>query len=57
MKPWKICINKKNSYKIDVRELINTNELNILSNKLHISYDFINKKMLKNKFICKLLQQ
>ena len=22
MKPWKICVNKKNSYKIDVQNLI-----------------------------------
>ena len=24
MKPWSICVNKKNSYKLDIRDLINT---------------------------------
>ena len=56
MKPWTICANKKNSYKLDVRDLINTSNLNnfipYLSD-LHMNYDFANEKWLKNNFVCR----
>ena len=29
MKPWTICANKNNSYKIDARDIININSLKI----------------------------
>jgi len=55
MKPWKICVNKKNSYKIDVRELINTQDIPTPPNlsQLHLNYDFINKKWLHKRFNCR----
>jgi hypothetical protein len=53
MKPWKICINKKNSYKLDVRGLINTDNIKSKLNNEHLNYDFINKKNLKNDFKCR----
>ena len=44
MKPWAICASKKNSYKLDVRDLINTNNLFFpYLNKTHLNYDFINR--------------
>ncbi len=54
MKPWSICISKKNSYKLDVRDLINTNNLFFpYLNKTHLNYDFINRKTLKDDFVCR----
>lgn len=65
MKPWKICVNKKKSYKIDVRELIDINSLKPQNyyyvpkgvNKYiplsFLDYDFINKKWLLENFECR----
>ena len=63
MKPWTICVNKKNSYKIDVRDLIGIYSLKqqkyyYVPKGVHkytplnfLDYDFINKKcLLKSKF-------
>jgi hypothetical protein len=56
MKPWPICVSKQNSYKIDIRDLINTSNLkNFIPylSDLHINYDFVNEKWLQSKFICR----
>ena len=65
IKPWTICANKKNSYKIDVRDLIDTYSLKPQKyyyvpksvNKYiplsFLDYDFINKKWLKENFECR----
>jgi len=53
MKPWAICASKKNSYKIDVRDLINTYNLTPYLSKQDINYDFANEKWLKTKFECR----
>ena len=65
MKPWTICANKNNSYKIDVRDLININSLKpqkyyYVPKGVHkyiplsfLDYDFINKKWLSEKFECR----
>lgn len=65
MKPWTICANKNNSYRLDVRDLIDTYSLKS-QNYYHIpksvhkyislnflDYDFINKKWLLEKFQCR----
>ncbi len=44
MKPWAICASKKNSYKLDVRDLINTYNLTPYLSKQDINYDFANEK-------------
>ena len=53
MKPWKSCITKKNSYKIDVRDLITRHNLNPYLSKQDINYDFVNQKWLPEKFECR----
>lgn len=65
MKPWKICIDKKNSPRIDVRELIDINSLKPQNyyyvpkgvNKYiplsFLDYDFINKKWMLENFECR----
>ncbi len=64
MKPWRICANKKNSYKIDVRDLIDINSLKppiyYTKNDIYknipyhfLNYDFINKKWLLERFECR----
>ena len=53
MKPWKICIDKKNSHKIDVRELINTNNIGPHFTSSHLFYDFINRKITNDDFVCR----
>jgi hypothetical protein len=50
MKPWSICASKKNSYKLDVRDLITPTEK---KNETHLNYDFINRKTLKDDFVCR----
>jgi hypothetical protein len=57
MKPWSVCANKKNSYKIDVRDLIDTRDIVTPSNlsPLHLHYDFVNKQWLQYKFNCRFL--
>ena len=53
MKPWVICVSKKNSYKLDVRDLINTYYLTPYLSKQDINYDFSNEKWLQTKFECR----
>lgn len=57
MKPWKICVNKPNSYKLDVRDLLDVWSINqyiFKSNMpLNLNYDFIKLKPLKNEFVCR----
>ena len=61
MKPWKLCVNKQKSYKIDIRDLISNYNLMPLLNNLNlnyfkndfVNYDFVNKKYLTNKFVCR----
>lgn len=53
MKPWKICIDKKNSPKIDVRELINTKNIGPYLTSPYLHYDFINKKFINDDFVCR----
>ena len=65
MKPWKLCATKQNSYKIDVRDLIDTHTLKPfitvekekkISN-YNINYDFVNKKPSRTKFECRFKEQ
>jgi hypothetical protein len=57
MKPWKICVNKPNSYKIDGRDLLDVWAINRYifkpNIKLDLNYDFINLKPLKSQFCCR----
>ena len=57
MKPWKICINKPNSYKIDARDLLDIWAINRYIFKPNIpynlNYDFINLKPSNTKFVCR----
>ena len=63
MKPWKICISKQNSYKVDVRDLIDLYSLTPILNvgkgnyithtKYNVNYDFVNKKWLQERFECR----
>lgn len=53
IKPYPICVNKKNTYKIDIRDLINTYNLSPYLSKSHLEYDFINQRPLYNKFECR----
>ena len=65
MKPWILCVNKKSSYQIDVRDLLNTYNMapyyhvgkdSILYNpKFSLNYDFINGKMINDTFKCRFL--
>jgi hypothetical protein len=57
MKPWKICVNKPNSYKIDGRDLLDVWAINRYifkpNIKLDLNYDFINLKPLNRQFCCR----
>ena len=57
MKPWKICINKPNSYKIDVRDLLDLWSINLYIYKTNktimLNYDYINLTPLKSQFVCR----
>lgn len=57
MKPWKICINKPNSYKIDVRDLLDLWSINLYIYKTNktimLNYDYVNLTPLKTKFVCR----
>jgi len=57
MKPWKICVNKPNSYKIDGRDLLDVWSINQYSYKsnipLNLNYDFINLRPDNTKFVCR----
>ena len=54
MKPWSICISKNNSYKLDVRDLINIYNLTPHLNESHLNFDFINRRPLEHKFVCRI---
>jgi hypothetical protein len=53
MKPWKLCVNKPNSYKIDARGLIDIYALKSEKKRDNINYDFINMKPTNTKFVCR----
>ena len=57
MKPWKLCVSKPNSYKLDARDLLDIWSINLYSHKgntpFTIDYDFINLKPSNIKFICR----
>ena len=53
MKPWPICISKKNSYKLDIRDLIYTYNLTPYLTESHLNFDFINRRPLEYKFECR----
>jgi hypothetical protein len=57
MKPWKLCINKPNSYKLDARDLLDIWSINLYSYKgntqFNLNYDFINLKPLQKPFVCR----
>ena len=57
MKPWKLCVNKPKSYKIDVRDLLDlwSMTLYIYKNKMpfNLNYDFINLKPSDKPFVCR----
>ena len=57
MKPWKICVNKPNSYKIDGRDLLDVWAINRYifkpNIKTNLNYDFINLKPSNTKFVCR----
>lgn len=53
MKPWKLCINKPNSYKLDVRGLIDINALKSEKKCDNINYDFVNMRPTNTKFVCR----
>ncbi len=61
MKPWKLCVNKQKSYKIDIRDLISDHNFIPFLNNLNlnyfkcdlVNYDFVNKKYLTTKFVCR----
>lgn len=53
MKPWSICVSKKNSYKLDIRDLINTYNLTPYLTESHLNFDFINRRQLDYKFVCR----
>lgn len=57
MKPWKLCVSKPNSYKIDARDLLDIWSINLYSHKgntpFNLNYDFINLKPSNNTFVCR----
>ena len=57
MKPWKICVNKPKSYKLDARDLLDVWAIKKYIYKsnipLTLNYDFINLKPLKSQFVCR----
>ena len=56
MKPWPICVSKKNSYKLDLGPVfflqLPFNFIPYLQD-VHIKYDFINERWLKENFECR----
>ena len=61
MKPWKLCVNKPKSYKIDARDLLDIWSINlyIYKNKMpfNLNYDFINMKPSDEPFVCRFNKQ
>ena len=57
MKPWKLCINKPKSYKIDARDLLDIWSINryIFKSNMpyNLNYDFINLKPSDKPFVCR----
>ena len=57
MKPWKLCINKPKSYKIDARDLLDIWSINryIFKSNMpyNLNYDFINLKSSNKPFVCR----
>ena len=57
MKPWNVCVNKRNSYKLDVRDLIDIQNIvhETKLSPLYLHYDFVNKQWLQNRFNCRFI--
>jgi len=57
MKPWKLCVNKPKSYKIDARDLLDIWSINryIFKSNMpfNLNYDFINMKPSNEPFVCR----
>ena len=67
MKPWKLCVNKSDSYKIDSRGIIDiyrikvpclddykrSNNKRIENKQYNINYDFVNMRPTNTKFVCR----
>lgn len=62
MKPWKLCINKKVSHKLDARGLIDiyrlrdpfySETMSDYNGSDNINYDFINMRPTNTKFECR----
>jgi hypothetical protein len=60
MKPWKLCINKPKSYKLDARDLLDVWSINLYIYKnnmpFNLNYDFINLKPSDKPFVCRFLK-
>ena len=72
MKPWKLCVNKQSSYKIDARGIIDIYNIkvpfigdderekirdNCYNGSLKINYDFIKMRPTNTKFVCRFLEK
>ena len=70
MKPWKLCINKQSSYKLDARGIIDIykikvpcldddkrSDINKQSDFNKINYDFIKMRPTNTKFVCRFLEK
>lgn len=71
MKPWKLCVNKQSSYKIDSRGIIDIYKIKVpcldsnkrsdcnkqgdCNKKYNINYDFVNMRPTNTKFVCRFL--
>jgi hypothetical protein len=60
MKPWKLCVSKPNSYKLDARDLLDVWSINLYIYKnnmpFNLNYDFINLKLSDKPFVCRFLK-
>jgi hypothetical protein len=72
MKPWKLCINKSVSHRVDVRGLIDVYKIrdpflsddkreqlrdSFYNSSKNINYDFINMRPTNTKFKCRFLDK
>jgi hypothetical protein len=59
MKPWKLCLNKQKSYKLDVRGIIDMDKLkcekqcDAKRGTNNVNYDFIKMRPTDTKFVCR----
>jgi len=67
MKPWKLCVNKQSSYKIDGRGIIDIYNIKVpfigdderekIRDFNKINYDFIKMRPTNTKFVCRFLDK